>query len=94
VTKLEVNQKISEKRDDWDHVEMTGGSNGCFDNILIPKDWHADANWPTLMRELLIKGFRIIANPRSVLIERDNSHTWYPSATTVEEAVCLEWLKI
>lgn len=87
MTKQEINQKISILRNDYLQIDMSGGSNGNFEDIPIPKDWHADANWPALLRELPAPElFRYVYTTLGWMCDGFR-------AATVEEAVCGAWLK-
>lgn len=91
-----LDHQISELRNEWARIEMSGGSNGNFEDIHIPKDWHHDSNWPTLLREMI--GTR--------LIQSDDGGKWWvqrymPRLCTYDltagpeigAVVCRSWVK-
>ena len=54
MTQDEINRKISQLRNEWAFVTKTGQACNNF-----PINWHADANWPTLLREILVRNSEI-----------------------------------
>lgn len=69
----EVNYKISELRDEWDHIcngvdmarhPFIGGNQCTICGVArsgkhVAKNWHEDTHWPTLLREILLGGWDV-----------------------------------
>lgn len=53
MTRDERNRKISELRETLGKIEVKGNLSFSSVGFFAVKDWHADANWPTLLREIL-----------------------------------------
>lgn len=92
MSREERNRKISELR--GHQIEDGECIHGCFtrQQTCVGTDWHADANWPTLLREM----------PEPLLLRNVNQswtchsdHTLIHQAVeaTEADAVCSAWLK-
>jgi hypothetical protein len=95
MTRDEINRKISFLRNEWAGVEMSGGTNGAFEDITIPKDWHADVNWPTLFREMPLPSLWMKLNRTyACTYQRDTSALAKRNrGPDISDAVCRAWLK-
>ena len=111
MTKDDINRRISELREPVPVFQFgneqppntqdelsNGGSWHWYkrDGTHIAKDWHLDANWPTLLREMLgeiqrsVGGFaEWCCRPNS---KPGNKYDWIYSKD-LEQAVCLAWLQ-
>ena len=95
LTKNEINRKISEIRGDDKTLMWSRYHKTCCGTKETTKDWHADANWPTLLRELLAGHNRVQLDGEINIWSYafDTSLLPHPRPADLGEAFCLAWLK-